>query len=1088
MKYDFVHNWFEAVAALYPDQTAISEGKKAISYSELSAASGTLSHNLNELAGTGKLIATLQPKGAGLITSLLGIFKSRNIYLPLSFELAANRMAQILDQCKPDIIIIDQSDEARAVTLLTDLAAYPVRLLSRDDDGSVKKGVLQNGLLNWEDNQPAKAESTEGESSDKAYVFYTSGSTGTAKGILGSHRSLAHFIDWEIGEFALKPGHKVSHLVNPLFDASLRDIFVPLCSGGTLCIPPANVADNPALLSTWLNEEEVSLIHCVPSLFRILTDAAEDGKQAFRHLKYVLISGEALYTRDITAWRKKVGEHVQLVNLYGATETTLIKTFHRIGQTGDNPSQVIPVGKPISKTVVAIVNNKHLCREGELGEIYIKTPFWSKGYLDNEPLTKKVFVQNPLLTDREDIVYKTGDLGQYLKDGTIEVRGRLDQQVKVNGIRVELGEIEQAILNIPGIAQVLTIGHVNGQGNTELLAYYTGEEITQDDLRTKLLPSLNQNIIPAYFQHLNEFPTTITGKIDRKALPKPSELLQNNVAYEPPHNETETRLEEIWKRVLDVDRSGRNTSFLTIGGTSLKVIQLVSRIYKEFGVLVKAMDIFANPTIAGQAILLDGNEESKVDEIVPVAERDRYPATYHQRSLWVANQFEEKVVTYNMPYAFRLTGPVDIHAILAAVDRLVSRHESLRTTFMMDDEKVFQKINSAGFSDKLYMFIDVSLSDNSGIDAERLLKEHANYPFDLEKGPLFIIRLIRLSQDDHILFLNAHHIIGDAWSMQVIARDFLQYYLTETGEGTVPDKLTIQYKDYAVWVNNKLETQGAESKKYWLEQYTHEVPELTLPTDYPRPDRQTFNGKKLHFSLGGDLSEKIKKRSEASGLTVFIQVLTAVRALLYYYSGQKDVVIGVPVTGRHHQSLEDQVGFYINTLPLRLAFDQNIPYSELSVKVKENFLKGFNHYLYPLDKLIEDLQLGSDLGRTTLFDVMVQIQDAHLSQLAWEMPDGLTLTPVDVDFRSSKFDLTFNVEVGKDDGIITGWIEYNTSLFEENTIDEMQEVLKYILDTVTSETSTYSVSELKKLLIGQFHEKENVKTDAFSAERLSEDF
>lgn len=1094
MKYSNVNQRFESIVAQYPQETAIRESSNSHTYQSLNCNANKLARLLIDLDKNITNVGVVLPGSVNLVTSILAIFKAGGIYLPLSPDFPEKRWMQILEQCKPGIVLTSEKDfdlTKKHVASQTNQPDYIIVFT-----GDAKFEVYKNDAGQWSTAQPKDYEDSNlqvepnPETANHGYIFYTSGSTGQAKAILGSHKGLQHFIDWEIEEFQVTPGFRISQLINPVFDASLRDIFVPLCAGATLCIPNNQTFENTEKLVHWLSESQISMIHCVPSLLRLIIDAMPDDTTGFEALKYVLVSGEALYVKDVKKWQAKAGQKAQLVNLYGTTETTLIKTFYRINEVEGDDNQVIPVGKPISKTVVAVINNQHLCGVGEIGEIYIKTPFWSEGYLFNEELNDQVFVQNPLIKDRKDLVYKTGDLGRYLKSGNLEIRGRLDHQVKVNGIRVELGEIEQSLMKIQEIEQALVIHHTNSRGDVELIAYYTGTEEQPEAIRESLAAELNKNIIPGYIQYLEEFPLTITGKVDRKALPKPSELLEKEHAYEPVQTETEQKLENMWKGILDVQKIGRSVSFFAIGGTSLKAIQLISRIFKEFGTLIKVVDIFANPTIEKLAVLVENTSKKEYEDIIPVKEATRYVATHQQKRLWVLDQLEEGQITYNMPYAFELKGEINKKALQEAILALVQRHESLRTKFSWDDGKLYQHIiNKESFSFQP-LYNDVSTEEDAEAAAHQLLKNLCQHQFKLNEGPLFNTCLIKVDENRHILFLNAHHIIADAWSMHVMATDILVNYNTLAfNEITKLVPLKIHYKDYSAWANKKLESGKSKDEQYWLTQFNDEIPVLNLPTDFNRPEKQTFTGQKYHYQFSKELSQEIEAYCKKNDISLFMFLLAAVDVMLYYYSGQKDIVLGVPVTGRHHESLENQIGFYVNTLALRLQADVDAPITDFLKAVKQKMLKAQEHSFYPIDLLVEKLGKGADRSRSGLFDVMVQIQDTHLKELELELPENLRMQPVDLNIQTSKFDLVFNFEALKQSQAISGWIEYNAALFVENRILKMQEVLTAVLKEITRDNSQeLTLKTLKKSLNNSFKDDVILEKDSFTDLQISEDF
>jgi amino acid adenylation domain-containing protein len=1094
MKYSNVNERFESIAATYPEQVAIIDGNQSYTYENINAQANQLARLLQSWGENLGNVGVIFSGSANLVKSLLAIFKAEGVYLPMSLDFSNKRLQQILQQCMPEIILVAHQDFDLIKERLYNAAYNPTHIIVLNTEGAVEVYDNVDGQwcpVGYESYESTNLQKTPKDASaNHSYIFYTSGSTGQAKAILGSHKGLSHFIDWEIDEFGVKPGYRVSQLIHPVFDASLRDIFVPLCAGATLCIPESETFQNTENLVKWLSDSQISMIHCVPSLLRLMMDSMDDAMEGLDALKYVLVSGEPLYVKDVKKWRSKAGEQSQLVNLYGTTETTLIKTFYRVKEVQGDDNQVIPVGKPISKTVVAVINNQHLCGAGEIGEVYIKTPFWSEGYLFDSELNKQVFVQNPLIKDREDIVYKTGDLGRYLKSGDLEIRGRLDHQVKVNGIRVELGEIEKSLMNIEGIKQALVIDHINNRGDVELIAYYTGEEKKPETIRESITAEINKNIIPGYIQYINEFPLTITGKVDRKSLPKPAQLWEKEHAYVPVQNEIEEKLEIMWRHILDVEKIGRSVSFFSIGGTSLKAIQLISRIFKEFGTLIKVVDIFANPTIEKLAAIIENSPKKDYEEIVPVQQATRYEATHQQKRLWVLDQLEKGQVAYNMPYAFELKGKIDQEALSNAWKAVVERHESLRTTFSWDKGKLYQHIADAHSFFFKPAFKDISRHEHAEEVAHKMLQDVSKHQFRLDEGPLFYTHLIQVAEEHYFLFLNAHHIIADAWSMHVMARDLLAFYRSFIlKDANQPAPLKIHYKDYGAWVNQRLKAQESKDEQYWLAQFNDDLPLLNLPTDFQRPEKQTFVGQKYHYQFDTELSRKIQTYCKEHDFSLFMLLLAAVDVVLYYYSGQKDIIIGIPVTGRHHQSLENQIGFYVNTLALRLQSKVDTPLVDLIKEVKQKLLKAQEHGIYPIDKLVEKLGKGADRNRSGLFDVMVQIQDTDVKELELQLPDNISMEAVDLNIQSSKFDLVFNFEALKEAKTISGWIEYNAALFLEKRVIQMQQVLIAVLKEIITEVpGEITLKTLKKHLNDLFKDDVILEKGSFTDLQISEDF
>ena len=541
MNKNILHSVFESVAEQLPAQTALEYGHRKLSYSQLNVKANRAAHILRALGVEQESTVTvLLGSNINLIVSILAIFKSGGVYVPLDLNFSKKRLLQVFGQTQSNVLITDSASQVGATEMLKGLGVLVKYLVVLDEDSNAKTYTLIRDLYELlasvtvqnDENLPVLCSDDGGN-----YIFYTSGSTGDGKAILGCHKGLSHFIHWEIDEFKIDQTFRISQLIQPTFDPSLRDIFVPLGCGATLCIPTANERSNMYALIEWLDEFEITLMHFVPSLFRLMTKELRGLTSSggyFKKLRFILLSGEMLYAKDVKSWRELMGDRAQLVNLYGPTETTLAKAFYRIGEVSDIPGQAIPVGKPIRDTFIAIINSQNkLCGKGEKGEIYIKTPFMSKGYYKNNELTKNAFIQNPLIKDKVDIVYKTGDVGKYLDGWIVEITGRNDDQLKVNGVRVELSEIHNAVSGITGVDESLIVPYKNKNGEVELICYYASNSVDRDALRRTLEKDLNRNIIPAHIIKLDRFPLNINGKVDRKALPLPesisSELVVRNL-------------------------------------------------------------------------------------------------------------------------------------------------------------------------------------------------------------------------------------------------------------------------------------------------------------------------------------------------------------------------------------------------------------------------------------------------------------------------------------------------------------------------------------------------------------------------------
>ncbi|OQX08969.1 MAG: hypothetical protein BWK80_47510, partial [Desulfobacteraceae bacterium IS3] len=961
-----VHSVFENIAEKFPGNIAAEHGERNISYNALNKEANKIASALRENgAGKDAIVGIFLPGSIEYIASILGVSKSGAVFMPLDVEFPEKRLEYILNKTSPKIIITNSEQEENVIRRIDSLTiSNPIdtMLVLEQRDKHFRIMRSKNGMREVNDYPDGNPLLIPGPD-DSSYIIYTSGSTGEPKAILGQYKSLSHFIHWEIQEFGLKENIKVSLFAPTTFDVSFRDIFVPLLSGGTVCIPKKETRANIAHLVKWMEDSELSLVHCVPSLFRLILKEIESRNttsDTLPHLRHILLAGEALYGSDVIRWKEQVGDRIELVNLYGPSETTLAKIYHRIDGTPLEKNKIIPLGKPISNTAVLILKDNTLCRVGEIGEICIKTPFRSKGYYNAPELNAESFVQNPLNKDEEDIIYKTGDLGRYLPDRSIEFVGRLDGQVKVNGIRIELNEIESALFGYEAVERTLVLAHKTPDHEIRLMCYYTEKKpIEIAELRMWLQRYLPDYMIPSFFVRLEEFPLNLNGKIDKKALPKPEDIIYAKIKYEAPANETEKKLAELWGEVLGLEKVGVNNPFFEIGGNSLSAIRIISRIYKAFEREISIQDFFAHSTVRKLAAFIRESGKLGYEEIKPVTIQDYYDVSHAQRRLWIIDQLEKNLVNYNLPGACLLEGKIDVSAFRKAFQSLIERHESLRTTFVAADGEPKQKIHQ----DIAFALEESDLSGkaNNEATARSYVEKESLTPFDLAKGPLLRAKLFKLSQDRHVLVVNMHHIISDALSLNVVTKEVIAFYIADTkGESLALPQLRIQYKDYTAWQNALLESDKVKAHEdYWREKFSGEMPVLNLPADYPRPKIQTFNGATIRFALSS--KAELQKIAEASDASLFMVIVSLVKTLFHRYTAQEDIIIGTPIAGRSHPDLEDQIGFYVNMLALRDKINAKDSFINVLKKVRQTCIEAYDHQVYPFDKLVDELALARDM-------------------------------------------------------------------------------------------------------------------------------
>ena len=1093
-----VHKIFESQVKEDENALAVIEEGVATSYGSLNSYSNKLGCLLHDLGlSKGDRVAMMIEPSIGMVAALLSIFKHGGIYVPLSKQFSSSWFSLIINECNPRILFVSSADSKGVQQLLSslNLSINYIIEVGKGEDVSVLEN--QSGHYVTKDMNfvySGQNPSMTLEPEDANYIFYTSGSTGQPKGILGSHKGLTHFINWEIKEFSLDNNCRVSQLSQFTFDASLRDIFVPLCAGGCLCIPDSSTREHLPHLLSWIAKQEVNLLHGVPSLLRVLIKEHRMGniKYSFPSLKYVLMAGELLYNKDITSFRQELGEHIEFVNLYGATETTLVKTFHRVKTLVGDGSHVLPVGKGISDTAIAIINENRLCKVGEIGEVYIKTNYWTKGYYNNDALSETVFVQNPLVSDREDKVYKTGDLGRYTRDFDVEVLGRLDSQVKVNGVRIELNAIEAALRKTSGIEEVVVTVYKDKEEETHLVCYYTGELLSAESLRLMLSVELNNNSMPGYFVYLEEFPYNLNGKINKKALPSPRTVTDNE-SYQEPTNAIELKLVAIWKEVLLLDKVSTKISFFEIGGSSLRAIQMISRIYKSFEVLLTVANVFDFPTISGLSTVINDSLEKKYEQIPVAAHADYYDLSHAQKRLWILDQLEGGSNGYNIGEVFVFKGILDPVNFNKAFLALIERHEILRTTFIEVSGIPKQRIHGYDAFDFQSDYCDLRQEENKEAVLAELIKAASNKPFDLQYGPLLRATLFQWQEDEFIFSFTIHHIISDAWSFNILVKEMLLFYKSYTTGSThslMP--LSIQYKDYALWQNRQLEGDRLTAhRNYWLSHLSGELPVLNLSTDFLRPAIMSYEGDMIASALGKELSIGLKSLAVTQGNSLYMTLVSTVLALLYKYTGNEDIIVGSPVAGREHVDLENQVGMYINNLALRTIFSGSETFEKLMNTVKENVIKSFEHQIYPYDKLIEDLNMPRDRSRSPLYDIVVVFNHISLDEVdGLDKIEGVKIEKRANGLKTSKTDLRiiFN-EVGGD---LTIALEYNTALYTSSRIHDMLGHYKELVSNVlvnnkkTLKELSCIPSAESRLLLNGFNQTQTNYPDASCLHELFE--
>jgi amino acid adenylation domain-containing protein len=1028
MTHQSVQHLFDQITQSTPEQVAIACGDTRITYGELQQRTDKLAQQLlSSGAKKGSIVAILLDNKVDAITSIIATLKAGSVFVPFDPLLPDLRLETMIREATPDLFI----SESNMVQRLNGFIQGQVLNLDRLDqfavDGPVSKSVEAS------------------DPDDFCYVYFTSGSTGRPKSIAGRLKGIDHFIRWQIETLGIGKHDRVSQLLPLSFDGSLRDIFVPLCSGGTICVPEHNeiVTDAQELVS-WLDRESISLIHCVPTLFRAILNEALHADQ-FRALRYVLLAGEALLPSDVGRWTEIFGDRVKLINLYGTSETTMAKFIYEV-QPGDEKRRSVPVGKPMPGASALIIDEEgRACSPGVIGEIYIGTPYRSHGYYKQPELTADVFIQNPFNNDPNDIIYKTGDLGRILDDGNFELLGRKDQQVKIRGVRVELEELNSLVCGFPGVQDGAVIDRKDTDGGNFLCAYVVSDgQLDLDSLRAYLNECLPSSMVPSAFVMMEKLPRTVSGKIDRRALPHLKDRTGRG-EYVAPRTDTEQIVADIWANTLRLPKISLHDNFFELGGHSLLVTQVIVRVRKAMGVELPLSAVFENPTVEKFAAYIDSSapeSTTSLPAIEPVSRDRELPVSFAQQRLWFLEQLKPGDPLYHAFQTLLISGPLDVSALELSLNEIISRHEILRTVFDVVDGLPFQRVMP---------FTPMSLRTMNLSDASRekrdqalaqLAADESQRPFDLSRGPLIRALLVTLGEQEHALLFTLHHIVSDGWSLGILRREISAFYeaFVSGAPAALPD-LSIQYADFAVWQREQLQLD--EQLSYWRQQLENVSPVLELPADRRRPEVASFRGGKVQFHWNKELTQQLDALGQREGATLFMVLLAAFAALLYRYSGQEDIPVGTAIANRNRDETEGLIGFFVNMLVMRTDLSGNPTFVDLLQRVKQMTLAAYEHQDVPIEQIVEMLQPQRTLNRSPLYQVEVTLQNTPPVTLEGS---GLQFTPLTAEMVSTDTDLNLMMREN-DDGLV-GELVYATDLFDRTTIERLIGHLQNLLEEI----------------------------------------
>ena len=1062
-KHESLSRLFEEQAARTPGATALVFEDQALSYRELDVRANQLAHLLRSMGvGPEVRVGVCMERSFEMVVALLSVLKAGGAYVPLDPADPNARRAFVLQDASVSLVLTQERffETLAAVSVPKIVVDKEGERLSREDSSSLPNEVTPENL---------------------AYVIYTSGSTGKPKGTMIPHRGIVNRLLWMQEQYGLATTDRVLQKTPFGFDVSVWEFFWPLLNGSTLVLARPGDHQDAALLARLISRQKITVIHFVPSMLRAFLE--ERDLTGCGSLRLVICSGEELsWTLQEAFYSRMKG---RLENLYGPTEASIDVTFWSCERTSQR--RTVPIGRAIANTQIFVLDrNRRPVPIGVPGELYIGGVGLARGYLGRPDLTAERFLPNPFGKEGTRL-YRTGDLVRYLRGGEIEFLGRLDDQVKVRGHRIELGEIESAIAQHPGVRAAAVAAREDAPADRRLVAYLVcepGAEPTDSEMRALLRRSVPEYMVPSAFVRLERLPLTPSGKVNRQSLPAPDKTRRGiETTFAAPRTPIEEMLVGIWKQVLDLDCVGIHDNFFDLGGHSVLATQVFSRIREQLQVALPLHHLFEQPNIQALAALVEAARAEGAAAMPPPlhsVSRDReLPLSFAQQRLWFIDQLEPGGSSYNALRALRLKGRLDHDALRRALAEIVARHESLRTTFQNREGQPVQVVSEAGA-------FELSVRDLSGLGSERereglrLVEEEVKRPFDLPRGPLFRASLFRLGLEEHIFVVVIHHIVCDGWSMGVFFRELEALYgAFSRGESSPLPAVRLQYADYAVWERDWFQGEVLEKQlAYWTEQLRGAPPILDLRGDRPRPEARSFRGARQRFALPKGAAERIAALSRSEGVTVYMTLLAAFAALLWRQTGQEEIVVGSPIFGRDRVETEGLIGFFINTIVLRIDMRGNPSFRELLLRVRETALGAYAHQDVPLERLVDALKLERSLSHNPLFQVWFVLQNAGGPPPKLE---GLSVEEIPLETEAIRHDLQLSMSDAP--AGLAGEFDYATDIFDASTVARLGESFERLLLRLLAQPGI-SLDALRGALDGDVLRHQRERLDELERESL----
>ncbi|MEM6684173.1 MAG: amino acid adenylation domain-containing protein [Bacteroidota bacterium] len=1027
---DCIHEVVTKQALQNPNKIAVQDASKSISYAALETQSNQLANYLQkQQIEKGAAIAVFLERSADVVISMLGIMKAGCVYVPIAVASPENRVGYMLENAQVKAIITQEKLQDRLVNFKENVS----KIITAETDLSAHSMAY-----------PSKVAQTH-----PAYIIYTSGSTGKPKGVPITHRSLVNMMSDKVNCFDIQSDDNLLQIASLSFDASISEILLALFAGATLHVIPEDVKKSGTDVISYLKTHKITVGTFTPAYISVL------DKSQQLPLRTLISGGEKAITNDVEHY----SNYLTYINAYGPTETSICATFYKVNP--ENVPHNIPIGTSLANTKLYVLN-EHLQPQpiGVAGELYIGGVGLTNGYVGNDELSQKVLLKSPF--DNSEMIYKTGDMVKWLPDGNLVFVERTDFQVKIRGHRIELGEIENTVLQFEGITQNAVI-HKKTDTASFLVCFYSVENGTAVEtltLRMFLQKYLPDYMIPAKFIQLEHFPVTLNGKVDVKKLKTHEVTFTTSNEIISPTNKIEEKLANIWKETLKLDRISIADNFYELGGDSIKIMQILGKIQHEFKQKVD-VSVFSNhPTIATLAKVLNTQKGIENEEIQPAPSAEYYPVSNTQLRFWMQYQMGLKIVA-NSISLYNLRKEINPQIFEKAIQLCIQKHEILRTAFIEVAQAPMQQILLPTAFEFTLTTKDVSNTTNSKATIINIAKEEYATPFDLTKAPLIRGQLIKAAHEKFVFIMTLHHSIVDGWSIKLLFEEIMENYngLIADADYT-PETLRIHYKDYSVWLQSQLSSDlGTRALNFWKAQFPNGVNDFHFPTDFERAKEKTTNGQRISVRIEKHQLTKLRLLAEKENASLYMVLMSVMKISLARHINSDDITVRTPIHGRFHLDLQNQIGPYINSIPVQTTFEDGTAFRDVVKTMKDFMLGVFNYQFYPIDKLASDLNVKRYYDRMPFSDVVIVMQNKELADTGLQHTDDISTADLSDSGIISMVDLRIELNELEDDMLIA--LDYNSDLFKASTIQEIADAIVFVTNEVI-ENPGIQMEALKK--------------------------